>query len=160
MNRRSATKALGLAALATAPAAAIPASKAAPVDPVVTLWEKTQAVNAELERVSGQHQALHDAIALQRPGQPMGSTWVDWHRGHPDLARCVALHDRSNELCSISSDLYDQIAVAVAVRPAGVRAKAAAALSVLVQEKSLREEFWFADLVINALREAAAGSAV
>jgi hypothetical protein len=160
MNRRSATKALGLAALATAPTAAGTAAMAAPVDPVVTLWAKLQTVNAELERISHQYQALHDAIALRRPGQPMGSTWVDWHRGHPDLARCVALYDRGNELCSISSDLYDQIADAVAVTPAGVRAKAAAALSVLVQETRLREEFWFADLVINALREAAAGSAV
>lgn len=71
----------------------------------------------------------------------------------------MALRDRSNEINSLSADLYDEIAVAAAVTPAGVRAKAAAALSIWAQEKTLQEEFGFYDLVLNALREAAAGSA-
>ena len=41
-----------------------------------------------------------------------------------------------------------------------VRAKAAAALSVWVQEKTLEEEMWCYELIANALREAAAGSEV
>jgi hypothetical protein len=71
----------------------------------------------------------------------------------------VALRVRSDEVNALSTDLYDRIAVAVAVTPAGVRAKAAAALPVWDEEKTMQEEFGFYDLVLNALREAAAGSA-
>ena len=160
LNRRSAAKALGFAALGAAPATAgVTAVAAAPVDPVVTLWAKTQAVNAELYRVSDQHQALRDLIVSRRPGQPQGISWIEWHRNDPDLAKSVALCDRSNELCSLTSELYDQIAVAVAVTSAGIRAKAAAALSLWAQEKTLQEDFGCYDLILNALREAAAGSA-
>ena len=116
-------------------------------------------MNAELERVSDEHSALHEIIGNRRPGQPQGVAWREWHRNDPDFSRCVVLYDRSNELCGITTNLYDQIAVAVAVTPAGVRAKAAAALSIWAQEKSMEEEFGFYDLILNALREAAAGSA-
>ena len=160
LNRRSAAKALGFAALGAAPATAgVTAVAAAPVDPVVTLWAKTQAVNAELERVSDQHNALREKIVRRRPGQPNGVAWSEWHRDDPDLARCEVLYNRSDELCGITTNLYDQIAVAVAVTPAGVRAKAAAALSIWAQEKGAEDEFGHYDLILNALREAAAGSA-
>jgi hypothetical protein len=151
---------LALLGLVTAPAASrATAISAVPIDPVVTLWAKTQAVNAELERIDDQHQAMHDMISRRRPGQPKGVTWVDWHRGDPDMDRSEALYHRSNELCEILSGLHDQIAAAVAVTPEGVRAKAAAALSVWVDEKALQKEYAPYDLIANALREAAAGSA-
>ena len=87
------------------------------------------------------------------------ATAKKWHRDDPDLARCEVLYNRSDELCGVSTDLYDQIAVAVAVTPAGIRAKAAAALSLWAQEQTLQEDFGHYDLILNALREAAAGSA-
>jgi hypothetical protein len=159
-RRDVAAGALAILGWATSPAASgATAATAAPVDPVVTLWAKTQAVEAELYRVSDQHQALHDLMVSRRPGQPQGIAWSEWHRNDPDLARSVALCDRSNELCSLSSELYDQIAVAAAVTPAGIRAKAAAALSIWALEKSIEDEFGHYDLILNALREAAAGSA-
>jgi hypothetical protein len=75
LNRRSAAKALGLAAL-TVPVAAgavpVMSSNAAFVDPIVTLWAKTQAVNAELERADAEHKELRDLISRRRPGQPKG----------------------------------------------------------------------------------------
>jgi hypothetical protein len=129
------------------------------VDPIVTLWAKTQPVNAELNQASAQHGALRDLISGRRPGQPQGVSWAEWHCDDPDLTRITATLDRSDKLCGLSSDLYNEIAVAVATTPAGVRAKAAAALSIWVQEKRLQEEMWCYDLIHNALREAAAGSA-
>jgi hypothetical protein len=129
------------------------------VDPIVTLWAKTQVVNAELNQVTAQYGTLHGLIGSRRPGQPQGVAWAEWHCDDPDLARLIAIGDRSDELCSLSSDLYDEIAIAVATTPGGVRAKAAAALSIWVQEKRLQEEMWCYDLIANALREAAAGSA-
>ena len=129
------------------------------IDPVPALWAQTQAVNAKLRRVSDQQAALRKEIDRRRPDPPKWSSWVEWHRDDPDLARCTALINRSNELCGTSTDLYHQIAEAAATSAEGIRAKAAAALSIWVQEKALQEEMWCYDLIHNALREAAAGSA-
>ncbi|WP_284945338.1 hypothetical protein [Acidisoma cladoniae] len=157
LGRRGAIGA-ATALMATAATGSQPACAAA-ADPVVALWAKTQAVSAELDRVSGRQNDLRLQIIERNPTQPPGVMFADWYRGDPDLPRCTSLRVLSNKLCSQSSDLYDEIALAAATTPQGIRAKCAAAISLLVLEPDLRDEMSFYDLVLNALREAAAGSA-
>ncbi|MCB8884005.1 hypothetical protein ACELLULO517_27455 [Acidisoma cellulosilytica] len=159
LSRRSAAKTLGLAAFGAAPLT-VPRHEVTLVDPVVALWIETQSLNKRHRQISDQQNELRLLIESRKPGKTVGVTFADWHRDDPDLSECTALRELSDKLSLQSLDLYDQISDAAAVTPEGIRAKAAAALSIWVQETSIRDEMACYDLILNALREAAAGSAV